>query len=317
MNVVNTEIRVKGKAIQVPSVRIDGRTVIATGKRLTIAALRDEELQEGGVIAGPDRFVSQLKKSNLKADIFTFVQRVPDVIPKYPYHLEWDNAAVVPITTFSEWWEKRAQYDVRKAVKRAQRLGVIVRESQFDDAFVQGICGIYNDSPVRQGTAFWHYQKDFAIVKQENATYLEKSVFIGAYYQDALIGFIKMVYVDTIATTLQVISQKMHYDKKPMNALIAKAVEICEKKGVSHLVYGNFTYDGHHSSLTEFKRRNGFAPMLVPRYYIPLSITGAVALKLNLHHSWAQHIPDPLMAKLRTLRSRWYHRKLQVLSETR
>src|SRR4029077_414565 len=101
----------------------------------------------------------------------------------------------------------RAHSSVRKAVKRAQRLGVVVRVAELDDAFVEGIRGIYNEVPIRQGRHFWHYQKDFETVKRENSTYFERSTFIGAYFNDELIGFIRMVYAGGVANTLQVISQ--------------------------------------------------------------------------------------------------------------
>ena len=40
--------------------------------------------------------------------------------------------------------------------------------------------------------------------------------------------------------------------------------------------------------LTEFKRRNGFEQILLPRTYIPLTAKGRVALRLKLHRgTWA------------------------------
>jgi hypothetical protein len=303
------DIQVQGKTVTVPSSWIDARRVITTGKCLKIAAVMDEELVEGDTVPSPVEFVSQLKKSKLGADIFTFAQKVPDSIPKYEYHLEWENAAVVPITSYSAWWEKRVEYDVRKAVKRASRMGVVVKTAEFDEKLVEGICQIYNESAVRQGKAFWHYQKTFDAVKRENATYLDRSTFIGAYYNDELIGFIKMVYVGTVATTLQVISQKRHFEKKPMSALLAKAVELCEQKGVSHLVYGRYIYNDPKSSLTEFKRRNGFEMMMLPRYYIPLNAIGRIGLRLNLHRQMTDRIPKPIAARLRKARAVWHNLK--------
>jgi hypothetical protein len=306
------EVRIKGKAIRVPSACISDRTVVASGNWLKIAAVADEELVEGETVQNPELFVAGLKSSDLKVDIFTFAQKVPDAVPKYNYHLEFDNAAVIPITSFSYWWEKRAEYDVRKAVKRAKRLGVVVKPAEFNDAFVEGICRIYNETPVRQGKAFWHFQKKFDAVKRENSTYLDRSAFIGAYYNNELIGFIKMVYVGPVATTLQVISQQRHFDKKPTNALIAKAVEICELKGVTHLIYGSYVYQDRNSSLTEFKRRNGFEQVLLPRYYIPLTAKGKLALKLDLHHQLANRIPEPMASSLRKLRTLWYNRRFHA-----
>jgi hypothetical protein len=173
---------------------------------------------------------------------------------------------------------------------------------------VEGIRRIYNESPVRQGTAFWHYQKDFETVKRENSTYLSRSAFIGAYFGDELIGFIRMVYRGKVALTLQVISQKSHFDKKPMSALIGKAIEVCEAKGITHLVYGNYIYGSGANSLTEFKRRNGFEEVLVPRYYVPLTIKGRVALALNLHHGVANRVPRPVRDRLRAIRASWHAR---------
>src|SRR6185295_4257557 len=107
---------------RVPVVVIDDTHVVATGRCLKMATLQDEELH---VVRDPIALAAKLKASPLKADVFTFAQTVPDVTPHYPYRVEWDNFAVVPITTYSEWWEKRASYDVRKAVKKAQRLGIV------------------------------------------------------------------------------------------------------------------------------------------------------------------------------------------------
>jgi hypothetical protein len=305
------EIRVKGKSISVPSTRIGDRTVIITGNWLKIAAVQDEELVEGEVVDDPEQFLTTLRKSALQADIFTFAQHLPDVTPKYEYYLEYDSAAVIPITTFQEWLEKHVEYDVRKAVRKAKKLGLITAPSRFDDNLVRGICSIYNESPVRQGKSFWHYGKDFETVKREASTYLDRSEFIGAYYHNELVGFIKMIYVDGIARTVHVISQQKHSDKKPTNALIAKAVELCEQNGRSHLVYGEYAYgeSAHqriNTSKTEFKRRNGFEEVLVPRYYIPLTVKGRLFLKLGLHRGIKAALPRPVLRTLRIARSTFY-----------
>lgn len=287
----HAEVRVKGKAVPVPSTQLDGRTVITSGKWIKIAVLQDEELLEGETVADPGLFVSDLKKTALAADIFTFAQELPDTTPKFAYHRELDSLAVIPITTYPDWWEKRASHDVRAAVKKATKHGVIVKEAQLDDTFVEGIVRIYNECEYRQGKPFWHYGKDFDSVKQISSTYLNRSTLIGAYLDDELIGFIKMVQVRNIAKTLHVISMKKHFSKKPTNALIAKAVEICAQRGNTHLVYGNYVYKDPKSSLTEFKRRNGFEEVLIPRYYIPMTLKGKIALQMKLHHRIADLLP--------------------------
>ena len=311
-----TEIRVKGKTVFLPSVQIDGRTVIASGKWIRIAAVFDEELIEGNTVADPESFVCDLKKSGLKADLFTFAQRLPEKTPRYGYHREYDNAAAIPITTFAHWWKESTEYSIRKGVNRAKKLGVVTRVAEFTDEFVEATCPIYNEIPVRQGKAFWHYGKDFHAIKRELGTYLERSTYIGAYHLDELIGFMKIVWVGTTGTIMQILSAKKHFDKRPNNSLIAKAIEICESKGKSHFIYGSFVYYDPNSSLTEFKRRNGFEAVPLPRYYIPLTIKGKLALKLGLHRGIAANTPTPILRQFLKLRRMWSARRLKAAERT-
>ncbi len=303
-----TEVRVNGKTFQAPCIRVKDATIIVTGKRLQKAAIKDEDLAEPQTVQAPDELIRALKLTDLKPDFFTFVQKIPDTSPKFSHQLEWDNLAVVPITTYKDWLENRIEYDVRKALRKSARMGVTAGIVQFDDALVRGIVQIYNESPTRQGKAFWHYQKDFDTVKHESGTYLEKSEFIGAWFQQELIGFIKMAYVGTYATTIHVISMKKHFDKKATSLLLAKAVEICEQKKLTHLIYGNYVYSDPASSLTEFKRRNGFEKVLLPRYYVPLTFKGKLALKLGLHHGPGGIMPESVRKLLVNGRAELYKR---------
>jgi hypothetical protein len=305
-HISHTEIRVKGKDASVPSVRIDGRTVIATGKWLKIAVVQDEDLTEGELLTDPASFISHLKDARMKADIFTFGQKLPNTMPMYSFPLEWDNLAVIPITTFSEWWDKRVDPSVRRAVRKAAKNGVDVTVVEFDDALVEGIVRINNETPIRQGKSFWHFQKSFEAVKRENSTYSERNTFLGAYWQNELIGFMRMTHVDGAANIVQLLTMMKHFDKRPANALIAKAVEVCGQKGVSHLVYCNYVYNDPKSSLTEFKRRCGFEKVLLPRYYIPLTKKGRTAMCLGLHRGLVKCIPAPVLTELLRIRSLWY-----------
>jgi hypothetical protein len=254
--------------------------------------------------------------ADLDADIFTFAQKLPDTVPKHAHYLEWDNLAVIPITTYSDWWDNRVESSVRRAVRKATKSGVIVKSAKLDDEFVNGICGINNETPVRQGKAFWHYQKSFDLVKMENSTYPERNVFLGAYFEDELIGFTRLICVDGMASIIQVLSKMKHFDKRPQNAMIAKAVEFCEQNGFSHLTYCNYVYNDPDSSLTEFKRRSGFEQVLVPRYYVPLTPKGKIALKLRIHHGIVRRLPKGLVKQLLKARSAWYTRKLKTEQET-
>jgi len=303
------EIRISGRTLYVPSTEICGRRVIVTGRWIRTARVRDEDLVEGVTVKNPDSFITKLKESNLKADVFTFAQRPPEITPKYDYHFEWDNWAAASTTCFKDWWENLSQVS-RKNVRRAARRGVVVKIVQFDDNLVKGVHRIYNHTPVRDGRLFWHFGKDFETVRRELSTYLDRSEFVGAYSNEELIGFIKIVYVDHVATLMHIISMNEHYDKRPMNALIAKAVEVCDQKGISPLIYGQFIYGNkRHSSFLEFKRRNGFEQINFPRYYIPLTLRGKVFVRLRLYRGLSGLIPEPILQPLLSLRA-WYYTKI-------
>jgi hypothetical protein len=274
---------------------VDRQPVIVSGKWLRLAEVADEEWMEQAPVTEPEKFVSELRKSGVQADVFTFSQNLLETEPKHQINFEWDNLAVIPISTYAAWSEKLSQ-DTRRNVRLASKRGAILRPAVFDDDFVRGIVEIYNETPIRQGRKFWHYGKSFETVKAENGTYADRSQFIGAYVGTELIGFLKMVYVGKAANIMQILSKVAHQDKKPMNALVAKAVEICSEKGICSLIYRKYCYHKNRAdALTEFKRRNGFEQVLVPRYYVPLTAKGSLALKLRLHHGVKELMPRRVM----------------------
>ena len=308
MQIESATISVKGKRVSVPSVNIDGSTIIVTGKWLKIAMVQDEEWLQNEPVKDPESFTANLRQLPLKADLFTFSQRLGETKPQSNFHFELDNDAAIPITTFDQWWESLPQV-TRKNVRRAGRRGVTVKVAPFNDELVQGITQLYNETPIRQGRRFWHYGKDFDTVKRDNSSYLDRSDFVVAYHNNEIIGFIKLVYVGKVARIMQILSMNKHFDKRPPNALIAKAVEICHQKGCSHLVYGKYIYGNKASSpVTEFKRRNGFEQLPIPVYYIPLTLKGRIALALKLHLGIRKMIPEKLMTFLLNTRSKLYGR---------
>jgi hypothetical protein len=305
------KIRSRGKTLYVPSADICGRKVIVKGKWIRTAQVKDEALIQGVTIEDPNTFITRLKDSDLKADLFTFPQRPPEITPKYDYHWEWDNSAAIPTACFKDWWEHLPQVS-RKNVRRAGRRGVVVKVIPLDDDIVKGVHRIYNSIQVRDGRRFWHYGQHIDRVREGLATYLDRSDFIGAYLGRELIGFLKMVYVDDTATIFHIISMDEHYDKRPQNALIAKAAELCEQKGISHLIYGKFIYGNkRRSSLVEFKRRNGFQQINFPRYYVPLTLRGEVFVRLRLYRDLNALIPEPILQPLLSLRA-WYYKRIST-----
>lgn len=299
-------ISVRGRPVSVPCLNIGSIQVVTSGKWLKRAFVHDEEWIDPAALPDPAQVVAALKESGVKADLFTFAQPLTDKEPHHSYSMEWDNAAVIPITTYAAWSEQLPQV-ARRNIRTATKKGVEIRQAPFDDDFVRGIKAVYDEAPTRLGKAFWHYGKDLETVRRENGTYAERSDYIGAFFEGQMIGFIKIVYVGRVGSMMQILSMIKHQDKRTTNALVSKAVEICAAKGMSHLMYCKYVYDGNEGSpLTDFKRRNGFEPAEFPRYYVPLSAKGRLALALHLHHGIKGLLPKPVLRFALRMRAKYY-----------
>jgi hypothetical protein len=296
--------------------RIEGRKVLLQRRICLIAEVEGEGYK---FLADPASAVAALRGSNTRADIFTFMQELPETSARYKYPFEWDNFAVLPISTFDQWWSKQIGFKARNKAKQAEKKGIVIREVPFDDALARGIWEIYNEVPVRQGRRFPHYGKSLEAVRSMSATFLDSSVFIGAFDGDKLIGFIKLTMNDarTQAGLMHILSLMSYRDKAPTNALLVQAVRSCADRGVTRLVYANFAYGKKsRSSLRDFKERNGFERVDVARYYVPLTPWGAIAFRLGLHRRLAEQMPESVAAKLRELRGRWYQRRFNLKAES-
>ena len=278
------EVNRKGHWISVPALQVNGAAIVVRGRWLRKAIVEGEEWLETEV-GDPALCVSELKaqRSRFPADLFSFVQKIPATSPKYAYPMEWHSVAAVRVKTFKEWWDSLPQ-ETRKNVRRSQKRGVVVTVGKLDDRLIHGIIDVNNDSPLRQKVPFTHFGKPFDEVKKDQSSFAGRSDFICAHVGEELIGFIKIVYRGEVASILQILPRASHYDKRPANALLARAVELCEEKGISYLTYGMFKYGNKsQSSLLEFKVRHRFDEILVPRYFVPLTARGALALKVNAH----------------------------------
>jgi hypothetical protein len=294
---------VKGQPAQQRCVAVLGHTFAVEGGALTTIGLEDEWFED---LRDPATVIAALRDElRGKADLFTFWQRMPHTEPQHAYHTEWEELAVLPVSTYEHWWQHQIKSRVRNQIRKAEKDGLVVKEVPYDDAFVRGMTAIFNEAPVRQGRAFWHYGKSFDTVKQQFSRYLHRESMIGAYLGDEMVGFIMLADAGRFGITGQIISSLKHRDKSPNNALIAKAVEVCAQRGLQHLIYLYWSDD----SLAEFKRRCGFEPVRVPRYWVPLSAKGRLALRLGWHRGWKAALPAGLKSRLKDWRRRWYERR--------
>jgi hypothetical protein len=293
--------------------KVCGKEIRIKGALLRVGFLDGEGFQ---FFEEPERALESLRASGQRIDLFTFIQRISQTQPKYGFPMEWDNLAVLPVSSFDHWISKQINFKVRNKVRKAIKAGVFTREVALDDALIQGISAIYNESPVRQGKKFRHYRKDLDSLRRMKETFLERSIFIGAYLEESLIGFAKLVTDETQsqAGLMHIFSMIGQRDRAPTNALIAQSVKSCAERGISNMWYANMSYGKKQAdSLAEFKRHNGFQKVEIPRYYVPLTVAGRLALRLGLHHSFGDWVPEPMAAAYRKVRSLWYARRFSRL----
>lgn len=295
--------------------KVLGKDIKIEGRLVRIARLDGDKYD---FPEDPQTFVSSLKASGTRIDLFTFLQKLPDLQAKYPYPMEWDNLAVIPVSTFEHWWNHQIRSFPRNRARQAEKRGVVLREVPFGEEFLQGICEIYNECPVRQGKRFSHYGMTFERAREYAGTFLDRSLYLGAFLGAKMIGFAKLVTDETRtqACIVHILSMVQHKDKAPTNALIAQAVRSCAQRGIRYLVYENFTYGKKRGdSLSHFKEVNGFQRVDLPRYYVPLTALGRIGFRLGLHHKLLDYLPESVTAKLREFRTAWYSRKYQLVKE--
>ena len=297
------------------TVGIEGLKLAIEGNLLRIARI-PEECEDYVDVDDPEKVVCGLRKVRPRPDLFNFWQRLPETQPKFPYYMEWDNVAAVPVKSFDEWLKQAVHSSVRTKLRRAKKAGVVVERADFSEKLIKGIEEIFNETPIRQGRPYEHYGKTLVEIRSEWSADLERSAFLGAFFENELIGFVKLTFTERYAELSGTICKLRHRDKSPMNTLIAAAVEFCEAKRLPYLTYGKYTYGKKgEDSLTDFKRYNGFQRVELPRYYVPLTMRGRVGLKLGLHHRLADHLPDAARKLLLKLRTRYYLRNLGRSSE--
>lgn len=292
--------------------KVNGKDIQIKGRLIRIANIDGDKYTFPD---DPEAFISELRMCGSRIDLFTFLQKVPETTPKYDYPMEWDNLAVLPISTFDYWWQRQLRSYPRNRARQAEKKGVKFREVPFGDPLLKGICEVYNETPIRQGKLFPHYGMTMERAHAYAGTFPERSVYLGAFVDDRMIGFIKLVIEETgtHACIVHILSMVQHRDKAPTNGLIAEAVRFCASRKISYLVYENFSYGKKEGdTLSHFKEVNGFLRMDLPRYYIPLNSIGRIALKTGLHRPFIDHVPEPWLAKFREVRTAWYSRRFQT-----
>ena len=289
---------------------IENKEIVISGRIVRMASLKDEWYDS---IEEPESFIREMKDRRVGADVFNFWQRLDDAQSRYGYYAESDPVAVIPVKSYDHWLNHQIHRSARKAVKKAEKSGVLARVVDLDERFVAGVTDIFNETPVRQGRPYSHYGMNAEAIMRELTKDKHRSDFIGAYYEGELIGFIQLGNAGISAIPFGMVSKIAHRDKAPQNALLAKAIEVCEQKGIPNLLYGKWLDD----SLGDFKRHNGCLKVDLLRYYVPLNLRGVVALRFRLHHGIADRLPVPIRNSLKKLRRKFYAGKAGSVGSSR
>jgi len=301
------EVSIKGRKQEVPAFRLEDVVIVTSGRFIRVAKIFDEYWLQVDTLPDPHHVLERLRNVDPKPDLFTFAQRVPNSKPLFDFRMEWDNVAAIPVSSHDTWFREQISSASRRNIRASEKKGVVVRADQFDEKYIRGVMSIFNESPFRHGKKYWHYGKDFAAVQAENGTYRERSTFLGAYLKDEMIGYMKIVWDTRSAAIMQILSKMEFLDKRPNNALLSEAVRLCSERGVSHLLYERFVYGNKgEDSLTKFKESNGFVRMDLPRYYVPLTHKGSIALRLGLHRDPKDLVPQWMRKRLINFRDNWY-----------
>ncbi len=280
---------------------VAGKVLLITGVVLKTARLKSENYVQ---LEDPLAFIRELSKLGPRTDIFTLLGDVNNPVPRHSFYRENEKVAVLPITTYDDWFTMQLYNKPRNMLRKALKSGIEVRLEEFTDSLLEGVKAIYDESPVRQGKRNRHYKKDLDVLKVGHGTFLDRSQFITAYFAGEMIGFAKVTFCQEHAVFMNFLSKVSHRNKAVNNAILAKAVEICADRKMKCLVYGALG-GGGTQGFDEFKIANGFECVDVPRYFVPLTRLGRMSLKAGLHRGLAQQMPKSFVRAAAKMRQRW------------
>src|SRR5689334_8286326 len=169
--------------------KVCGKDIVVRGRLVRIAQIDGDKYNFPG---DPEVLVDGLRNCGEHIDLFTFLQKLPETTPQYSYPMEWDNLAVLPVSTFDHWWNQQIRSFPRNRARQAEKRGVLLREVPCDERLIEGICGIYNETPIRQGKRFPHYGMTIETASNYARTFPDRSIFVAAFLDDTMIGFIKL-----------------------------------------------------------------------------------------------------------------------------
>jgi hypothetical protein len=227
------------------------------------------------------QLIEMLKSKGV--DLFSFIERSflkPPTLQNHELYHCPETVGLLSINSFEDWFKKLPSRE-RNMIKKAERTGLQTQVVTVDKEFIQNAHQIYNETPIRQGRKYSGFGITIDEI-QKKFENLQSSKVIGAYFEGKLIGLLWVEFGDQVAAMMSFLSLISYRNKNPNNAMIACAVKLCSQKGYRYLTYGNM---GYNPGLDFFKKNNGFRRVAVPRYFMPLTYKGQLAIRLNLCRS--------------------------------
>jgi hypothetical protein len=262
-------------------------------QKLFFKVARDVKEYQRSVVPKSE-LVEKLRRKNV--DIFTFIERrwcCPIESPSASWVRAEDNIGLLTVTSYDEWLNLIGK-KTRNMIRKAEKSGIRTQVAEPNEKLAEGIFGIYNETPIRQERAFPHYGVSLQNVDKEVRS-SKNCIYVGAYLDDELVGFVQLVHGDKIIIISQILSMQRHRDKAVNNNLVAKAIEVSAHMHFEWVMYGRM---GNHPSLDYFKFSNGFKKFRLTRYYVPLTSKGKIAVRLGLHRELKDVLPQAVKEPL-------------------
>jgi hypothetical protein len=260
-------------------------------RKLLFTIAKDRREYERSVTLTPS-LISKLIAQ--KVDLFVFVERSWCSTIQFPPK-SWakaeQSAALLYVISYDEWFKAIGRKS-RNMIRKAEKRGVRVSVAEPNKKFAEGIWKIYNSTPMKQNGRNWYFGITLQQVEKELSSPGIRS-FIGAYFQDELIGFISIAYGDNLVLIDHLASLKKHWDKAVNNVLIAKAIEICAANNAKWVLYAAWKNWREHQSLIDFALHNGFRRFKLTRYYVPLTRKGQIATKMFIRNEANPIVESP------------------------
>lgn len=90
----NDTVHRRGKTIPVAGIQVGSKRLIVEGRFVTVTRVKDEWYDDVG---DPEVIIEALKSCAPRPDIFTFWQRLPNVVPIYPYYSEPESLSAITV----------------------------------------------------------------------------------------------------------------------------------------------------------------------------------------------------------------------------